>query len=118
MGEARACWTRARDLAWTIPSAVRDGLITITADGMSNGPNAPAADDPDVRTVVEASAGDWIAIGAWGKETGNLSPWQCKFAQDYGRQAGRGRQPTAKQATQLVRILRHAQSLGFTLDAS
>ncbi len=67
----------------------------------------------DIKTV---SGEIWFAIGAWGKETGNLQGYQCGIATTLGRYYGWSKSPSIKQAKQGLRILQIANSKGFIAE--
>jgi hypothetical protein len=58
----------------------------------------------------------WFELSHWAKQTDNLQGWQRGIAFTLGRNAGIGRRPSRKQATQAEKILEEAERLGFHLS--
>lgn len=112
------CWRRVRERDWIVPATLQSGLRARrsgrTAAAISNG--AGALDEglsELIQEMLAVPSDQWLALANWAKETDNLTGWQRKFAYDWGVQAGRGRVPTERQATQLKRILGAAHIVGF-----
>ena len=53
------------------------------------------------------------ALATWAKETNNLQPWQRGIAASVAQRLQRDLEPSEKQATQLIKALKEAESLGF-----
>ena len=66
------------------------------------------------RPDLDRVSGDaFLAISNWAKETGNLTPWDRRFAYTIGVRLN-GEQPlTPKQAPHAERILETVRGLGF-----
>lgn len=118
-----ACWTRFRDIAIALPATLEKELISREqADRARPGPALE-----EIRTeeevqmeqaVIAIPADTWFQIAAWAKDTQSLLPWQRSLAFSLGRLAKSEKAPTRKQASQGVRILDEARSLGFRGQAS
>lgn len=108
------CWERVRKLEITLSAELKSDLLSPGA--------APAKPDDELLSDTDRSllgsiaaveADFWFALSAWAKETSNLEPWQRGLAFSLGRLAGRGKEPSVKQAKQGARILEEAARLGF-----
>ena len=111
------CWARLAEADWTVPAALVVELASEAQGGMtigdSEGPRGSAADPEDLARVMAVEAETWFALSNWARETDSLQPWQRGLAYSLGRLAGRGGEPSAKQAKQGVIILDQAMALGF-----
>lgn len=114
-----ACWARVVEADWTVPSALAAELTSEAEDGTtvgnSNRWRRTAADPEDLARVVAVEAETWFELSSWARETDSLQPWQRSLAYSLGRLAGRGIEPSAKQARQGVIILNEILALGFRL---
>jgi hypothetical protein len=113
------CWKSIRALQVNLPAALHDELL---ASGPSNHPgviqqNGPVAvaDTQLIDRLRAISSDRWFEISKWAKETGNLQPWQRSLAYSMGRLVANNKNPSAKQATQAVKILDAVSELGFRL---
>jgi hypothetical protein len=111
------CWRRMRETNWTVPGGLQSGLRARRArrgEPAANGGGAPDNGLSQLTQDMRAVPAEyWLALANWAKETDNLTGWQRKFAYDWGVQSARGSVPTERQATQLERILRVAEHVGF-----
>ena len=64
---------------------------------------------------MAVDAETWFAMSRWARETDSLQPWQRGLAYSLGRLAGRGNEPSVRQAKQGVIVLGEALALGFRL---
>lgn len=92
-------------------------------EGLMSGPAVvypPRTTKPEVQSAREAvsqvPAEYWFSLAKWSKERGFLKPWERSLAFSLGRLAGRGREPSDKQAVQGARIISRAQELGFNIQ--
>lgn len=92
-------------------------------EGLMSGPAVvypPRTPRPEVQSAREAvsqvPAEYWFSLAKWSKERGFLKPWERSLAFSLGRLAGRGREPSDKQAVQGARIISRAQELGFLMQ--
>ena len=111
------CWKRTLELPVEVPQAVQVELISVdreSARSIDRGINgADAADRKVIEEVARVPAETWFKISQWAKETNNLESWQRSLAYDLGKLAGRGKDPSRKQATQALSILHESRKLGF-----
>jgi len=111
------CWTRLEAAPWEPPAEVVDMLAPADASpppAVNGGPaQASPAGSPPPASLTDVSGNAFLAIASWAKETGNLSPWDRRFAHTIGIRLNRDKPLTAKQAPHAERILAAAQELGF-----
>jgi hypothetical protein len=62
---------------------------------------------------MSVDAETWFALSHWARETDSLQPWQRGLAFSLGRLAGRGSEPSERQAKHGAMILDEAMALGF-----
>lgn len=106
------CWVLLRELPWEPSSQLRTELVGRGKRGVAN--SDPRDVNPEhVAAATSPGVDGWLSIANWAKETDNLTPWQRRFAYTIGVQLQRGRELSAKQATQAVRILEDAKRVGF-----
>lgn len=112
----KACWDRVRTLKIELPPEFDLALLP------SDGQTAPALTTGDelrpeeLRAIEQAGlvpAEIWFALSHWAKQTGNLQPWQRSLAFSMGRLSSEGRPFSVKQATQGLRAIQDAYTLGF-----
>jgi hypothetical protein len=115
------CWTSFRTTEWELSPEVDDLLLPV---GFGSRPMAAADEGRPVDEVTAANGassaslegipGDaFLAISNWAKETGNLTPWDRRFAYTIGIRLSRNQLLTPKQAPHAERILAAARDLGF-----
>ena len=83
--------------------------------------SAPANDAKtleEIKRTMDTPAETWFMISRWAKQTDNLQPWQRGLAFSLGRLVGSGKTPSAKQATQGLKILEESLRKGFKDEAS
>ncbi len=98
------CWERLQAEPWELPPEV-EALLAPTEAPATNGASP---------TSLEDIPGDaFLAISSWAKETGNLSPWDRRFAYTIGIRLNGDKLLTPKQAPHAERILAEARDLGF-----
>jgi hypothetical protein len=112
-----ACWGRVVEVDWAVPMALTAELAAepqaLSSGTGSNARGGTAADSEDLARVAAVDADTWFALSNWARETDSLQPWQRGLAYSMGRLAGRGSEPSAKQARQGVIMLEEAAGLGF-----
>jgi hypothetical protein len=113
------CWAHVAEVDWTVPAALATELTSevqgVEASGSSKGGARDAADPEDLARVLAVEAETWFALSRWARETDSLLAWQRALSYSLGRLAGRGGEPSAKQAKQGVILLDEAAALGFRL---
>jgi hypothetical protein len=111
------CWNRVQEIPVVIQKGLQEELLSIervASREIDRGLNG--ADRTEKKLIEELSsvpAETWFKLSRWAKETGNLDPWQRGLAYDLGRLAGRGKDPSPKQAKQGAKVLSEARKLGF-----
>jgi hypothetical protein len=112
-----ACWARVAEVDWALPMALAAELaekpqaLSLGTSSKTRG-GTPAAPE-DLARVATVDAETWFALSNWARETDSLQPWQRGLAYSLGRLAGRGSEPSAKQARQGAIMLEEAAELGF-----
>ena len=115
------CWKQFSEINIHLPAAISRELQTRDRTRRNNtnrGVGSP--DSKDLKLIAEAMQvpnETWFKIAAWAKETDNLLPWQRGLSFSLGRLAKGGKEPTIKQATQGLKILKEAERLGFRAEA-
>lgn len=100
------CWDRLRKIPWKPLPGVEDLYSSPAAGAASGNGAAPVS--------LDGVPGDaFLAISSWAKETGNLTPWDRRFAYTIGLRLNREKSLTPKQAPHAERILSAARELGF-----
>jgi hypothetical protein len=121
------CWTRLRAIPWQPPADMEELLLPVGAahrrptekDGDRPPDDPAAAAATSNGSTLDGVSGDaFLAISSWAKETGNLSPWDRRFAYTIGVRLKRETPLTAKQIPNAERILAAAGDLGFDPKAS
>lgn len=114
------CWKRLCERDIDLPRAISQKLQT--RGHSSSGVINRGIESPDVNEIKiiedakQVSGDTWFKIAAWAKETNNLQPWQRGLSYTLGQYAARGKDPSRKQATQGIKILKEAETLGFRVE--
>ena len=58
------------------------------------------------------------ALAEWSKETNNLQPFQRGIIGSVANRLKKGREPSEKQAKQIMKAINEAESLGFSFEAT
>ena len=114
--KSEKCWDACRVLDFSVPQQLMAELIAVGRGARVVNTDISGPDEADRETiaaVVAVPADTWLRISSWSKETGNLQPWQRSLSYSLGRLLNAGRQPSRKQATQGLLILKAATGLGF-----
>ncbi len=108
-------WTRVEALPWTVPGALAAELLDLRASRRRDSASPPSDGhvDPAVAAAAAVPAQTWFETAHWARETANLQPWQRGLAYSLGQRCERGAEPTARQATQGLALLKEALRLGF-----
>jgi hypothetical protein len=113
------CWTLLRAIPWELPVGVEELLLPVGGAVLSV-PSAAGGERPTAVAAatngasLENVTGDaFLAISGWSKETGNLTPWDRRFAYTIGIRLNGDRPLTAKQVPHAERILAAARELGI-----
>jgi hypothetical protein len=110
------CWKQLRSLSWAMPPSVADLLAPVRRESgkAKNAAQAmPPVSDAHASSASAVPGDAFLAISSWAKETGNLTPWDRRFAYTVGVRLNREGFLTPKQAPHAERILATAQELGF-----
>ncbi len=110
-------WTRVEALEWTVPKGLATELVDLRRRRVADAAEADVLDAQHVSPLVQfcgtVPGAAWFEVAHWAKQTANLQPWQRGLAFSLGQRVNRGLEPTVKQATQGVGLLREALRLGF-----
>jgi hypothetical protein len=108
------CWASVQEIDWTIPAELEDELVRLRE---SDTERQPYGDVPQsiaaTGSNIDVPAADWFAVARWAKETQNLKPWQRQIAVSVGRYINNDWTVSDKMATQAVKLMSEARSLGF-----
>lgn len=115
-----AAWDEVKRIDWSAPDELSYG---VRADDPSRRAVAKtqidlslAADENEIEgrdRVVDYGSEAWFQLAQWAKQTEHLQSWQRGLAFSIGRVVAGGRQPSAKQVVQALKILDEADRLGF-----
>jgi hypothetical protein len=122
-------WARLREASWQLPAEVEDQLLPIgaSAPGSPERDGGLTPDDPPPAAAsssgsnpgLDGVSGDvFLTISSWAKETGNLSPWDRRFAYTIGIRLNREKPLSPKQIPHAERIRAAARDLGFDPSAA
>jgi hypothetical protein len=115
------CWKQLSEISINLPGTITKELQS--RDRTRRNHTNRGASSPDSRElkliaeIMQVPDATWFRIAAWAKETDNLLPWQRGLSFSLGRLAKGGKEPTVKQATQGLKILKEAERLGFRAEA-
>jgi len=114
--KSEGCWSQCRELAVDVSPALRRELIAVGRPPERGNQDIDQPDEEDLAKIERAKAvpaETWFKLSNWAKQTNSLLPWQRSLAFGLGRLAGRGQDPSRKQAEQGLRLYEEARRLGF-----
>lgn len=109
-------WQMLKQMEVSLPYP-DNGSALEPSNPMPQGPDTPPVENPlnqDVERVMEVGAKYLWALATWAKETNNLQTWQRGIVGSVAGRLQRGREPSERQARQIVIVIEDAKEKGFT----
>lgn len=110
------CWLRLRQTKIAIPDLRTELLPAVHAAEADEGKNGAvrSATAPEMLAQLERIRPDiWSALEKWGRQTGELKPWQATLASNFGRKLELGKKPSTEECRVVLDMLLTAQGKGF-----
>jgi hypothetical protein len=108
------CWNRMRAIDWSPPRSLTAELVGALADaGTPNGSRPSAPEESEIDGFETVSGDTFLALEAWGKQTGSLTPFQRSLAHRIGVLLKGGKELNTRQRPQAAALFQEAQDRGF-----
>lgn len=113
------CWEKIRECPFEVTKGLTNELAPMVKSTVNPAPtssiNSLTQKEEDlIDSAAKIDAQTWFRLSAWAKSTNNFQPWIRSLLFTMGRQSGRGKIPSIKQAKYAMEALSEAKSKGFS----